>query len=124
MLLQLLVPETEACQDGTGAAVALERAGAPVLVTLGINRILEEQTLHLSVWGSPDGHEWRRLINFPQKSYCGTYSLLLDLGAHPDIRFLRAQWKMGSWAHEFRNPLFGFRVTLDSEPRLWKAAAR
>jgi hypothetical protein len=124
MLLQLLVPETEACQDGTGAAVALERAGAPVQVTLGINRILEQQTLHLSVWGSPDGREWRPLVNFPQKSYCGVYSLGLDLGAHPDIRFLRAQWKMGSWTSEYRNPLFGFQVTLDSEPRLSRAAAR
>lgn len=124
MLLQLLVPETEACQDGTGATVALERAGAPVLVTLGINRILEQQTLHVSVWGSPDGQQWRPLVNFPRKSYCGVYSLLLDLGAHPDIRFLRAQWKMGSWTTEYRNPLFGFQVTLDSEPRLWQAAAR
>jgi hypothetical protein len=124
MLLQLLVPETEACQDGTGEVVTLERAGAPVQVTLGINRILEQQTLHVSVWGSPDGQQWRRLINFPYKSYCGIYSLLLDLGAHPDIRFLRAQWKMGSWANDYRNPLFGFQVTLDSEPRLSRAAAR
>ncbi|HEY6342040.1 MAG TPA: hypothetical protein VIY49_11150 [Bryobacteraceae bacterium] len=124
MLLQFLVPETEARQDGTGAAVALERAGAPVLVTLGIDRILEQQTLHVSVWGSSDGQQWHSLVNFPRKSYCGVYSLLLDLGAHPDIRFLRAQWKMGSWANEYRNPLFGFQVTLDSEPRLSQAAAR
>lgn len=124
MLLQFLVPETEACQDGTGAVVALERAGAPVQVTLGINRILEQQTLHVSVWGSPDGQQWRSLANFPRKSYCGVYSLFLDLGAHPEIRFLRAQWMMGSWTSEYRNPLFGFQVTLDSEPRLSHAAAR
>ena len=124
MLLQLLVPETDACQDGTGAAVALERAGAPVLVTLGINRILEQQRLTVSVWGSPDGQQWRPLVNFPRKSYCGVYSLLLDLGTQPDIRFLRAQWKMGSWTNEYRNPLFGFQVTLDSEPQLSRAAAR
>jgi hypothetical protein len=124
MVLQFLVPELESCQDGTGAAVALERAGAPVLVRLGINRILEQQTLHVSVQGSPDGREWQSLANFPRKSYCGVYSLLLDLGAHPDVRFLRAQWKMGSWTSEYRNPLFGFQVTLDSEPRLSQAAAR
>jgi hypothetical protein len=124
MLLQFLVPDTEACQDGTGAAVALERASAPVLVTLGINRILEQQTLQVSVWGSPDGQQWRPLVDFPRKSYCGVYSLLLDLGAHPNIHFLRAQWKMGSWTSEYRNPLFGFQVTLDSAPRLSRAAAR
>jgi len=106
MLSQYLLPETVARQDGMGEQVAFEIK--TVLLTLGITRIIAQENLEVSVWGSPDGKLWRQLVSFPQKFYCGTYALLLDLTRHPDVRYLRAQWKMGRWIPDERMPLFGF----------------
>ena len=79
-----------------------------VRLTLGITRIIAQESLDVSICGSMDGESWRPLVTFPQKSYCGTYSLVLDLTRHPDVRFLRAQWKMGRWSPDERSPLFEF----------------
>jgi hypothetical protein len=107
MLSQYLLPETVARQDGTGTEIALERGSTSVLLTLGVTRIMEQESLEVSIWGSPDGEIWRPLGSFPQKFYCGTYSMVLDLSRHPEIAYLRAQWKMGSWGGTARL-LFGF----------------
>jgi len=107
---QFLLPETVARQDGMGAEVLFERR--IVQLTLGITRIIAQESLEVSVWGSADGDNWRPLTTFPHKFYCGTYSLVLDLTSHPDVHYLRAQWKMGRWTlgsrHDERAPLFGF----------------
>ena len=108
MLPQFLLPETVAREDGMGAEVTFE-PGA-VRLTLGITRIIAQESLEVSVWGSPDGENWRPLAAFPRKFYCGTYSMVLDLKRHPDVRSLRAQWKMGRWNRDARAPLFEFYV--------------
>ena len=110
MLPRFLLPETVARQDGSGSEIALENSGTPVLLTLGITRIIEQEDLDVSIWGSPDGKQWRHVAAFPQKSYCGTYSMVLDLARHPEIRHLRTQWKMGRWGGGELGPLFGFYV--------------
>ena len=110
MLPQFLLTETVARQDGIGAEVPIERE--IVQLTLGITRIIAQESLEVSVWGSADGEHWRTLMVFPQKFYCGTYPVVLDMTSHTDVRYLRAQWKMGRWArssdHDERAPLFGF----------------
>jgi hypothetical protein len=108
MLPQFLLPETVARQDGVGAEIALENSGMPMLLTLGITRIIEQENLDVSVWGSPDGEHWRQVATFPRKSFCGTYSMTVDLGRHPEVRHLRAQWKMGRWGRGDAGPLFDF----------------
>ena len=123
MLPQFLLPDTIARQDGTGAEIPVERK--VVQLTLGITRIIAQESLEVSVWGSADGEHWRLLMAFPQKFYCGTYSLLLDLPEHPDVRYLRAQWKMGRWtscsSHDARAPLFEFYLRAE-EGRLRRGA--
>jgi hypothetical protein len=111
MLPRFLLPETVACQDGAGSEIALENNGRPVLLTLGITRIIEQEDLEVSLWGSPDGKRWQHIAAFPQKSYCGIYSMVLDLARHPDIRHLRTQWKMERWRGAQLGPLFGFYVS-------------
>jgi hypothetical protein len=110
MLPQFLLPETVARQDGTGSEIPFD--GKIVQLTLGITRIISQESLEVSVWGSADGQRWRLLVVFPQKFYCGTYSAHLDLTRHEDVRYLRAEWKMGRWTrspdHDDRAPLFGF----------------
>ena len=120
---QLLLPETVACQDGMGAEVPFERKN--VQLTLEITRSIAQESLEVSVWGSADGEHWLPLLSFPQKFYCGTYSVVLDLSAHPGVRYLRAQWKMGRWtscsSYDARAPLFEFYLRAD-EGRLRRGA--
>jgi len=109
MIPGFLLPEQIAREDGQSAAVALDAlAGKNILLTLGINRIIEQESLDVSIEGSPDGEHWRTLVAFPQKFYCGTYSLLLNLDKTPDVRHVRAQWKVGRWGRGEQKPLFGF----------------
>ena len=109
MQATFLLPESVAQQDGSSTPIELGSArSTPLLLTLGITRIVEQESLDFSVWGSPDRETWEFLMAFPRKSYCGTYAMHLDLAEHPGIRYVRAQWKMSRWAQSDSTPLFGF----------------
>ena len=113
MLPGFLLPETTVREAGNSAALDLDDArGQVVLLTLGITRIIEQESLDVAVWGSADGNEWgaKPLAGFPQKFYCGTYQILLDLTTHPDVRFLRVKWSAQRWGKGQNKPLFGFYV--------------
>jgi hypothetical protein len=113
VMAKYLLPENVAQQDGSGAIIALEASrGKPLLLTLGITRIVEQETLEVSIWGSADKQRWRSLQTFARKSYCGTYSLLLDLGRDREIRYLRADWKMSRWVRGDA-PMFGFYLSAE-----------
>jgi len=105
-----LLSETVARQDGTGSVLEVDSEFESRLVrlTLGITRIIAQENLDVSVWGSEDGEHWQPLLTFPQKFYCGTYSTVLDLTRHPSIRYLRAEWRMGRLIQDERAPLFEF----------------
>src|SRR5512143_1644171 len=103
---QFLLPETIARADGMGAGVAIENR--VMEVTLGITRIAAQESLDVSVWGSPDKEQWRFLIAFPKKFHCGNYAIVLDLSSHADTRYLRVQWKVGRWHRDERPPLSEF----------------
>lgn len=114
MASRFLLPENVARRDGDGAVIALEAArGKLLLLTLGITRIVEAESLEVSVWGSPDSkpnqRNWKLLGSFPQKNYCGNYSLTLDLTRQREIAYLRAAWKMARWNRR-GEPLFEFHL--------------
>src|SRR6202167_5715682 len=106
-----LLPETVTREDGAGGEVALGPSqGKPLVLTLGITRVAEQQSLDVSIWGSSDRMYWRQLTTFPQKYYCGTYLLLLDLTQHQEVRHLRAQWRMSRWGAGQRPAQSGFTL--------------
>ena len=109
MLPEFLLAETTVREAGTGPAMALgDQAGGTLVLTLGITRIIEQESIDLSVWGSADGTDWgtKALIAFPQKFYCGTYQIILDLSQQPDVKFLRAKWAVNRWGKHEMKPLF------------------
>ena len=113
MLRNFLLPEAIARADGIGPEIDLgSKRGKLLVLTLGITRILEQESLEVSVWGSADGETWsaRPLAKFPPKFYCGLYSILLNLGSHPETRLVRVQWKMSRWSKRDTLPMFGFYV--------------
>jgi hypothetical protein len=111
---ELFVPEVVAREDGTSDEIALgKRRGTPLLLTLGITQILQQESLDVSIWGSADKEQWRQIAAYPQKFYCGTYLLLVDLARETHIRFLRVQWRMGRWGEAEPKPVAGFWVAAE-----------
>lgn len=111
LLPNFLVPESVQRADGESEAFALgPLKGKLIVLTLGITRIIEQESLDVSIWGSADGADWgeRPLAAFPQKFYCGTYTIVVDLSKHPEVSYLKARWKMSRWGRGDPKPLFGF----------------
>jgi hypothetical protein len=109
MLPNFILPETMVREAGTSPELSVDSIpGGLLLLTLGITRIIEQQSLDLSIWGSADNADWgaKPLISFPQKFYCGTYQLLLDLSHHPNVKYLRAKWQVSRWGRGDPKPLF------------------
>jgi|SRR5208282_4334200 len=120
MIQTLLVAEkTVVTAKGDGPAVDLSAAAARVfLLTLDITKIIEQESLDVSVYGSVDGAAWsaKPIVAFPQEFYCGEYPLLLDLTAHPEAKFLRAHWDVARWGRGTETPMFEFSLSLREVP--------
>jgi hypothetical protein len=125
VLPAFLVAETVVREEGAGQELALGASqGKRLLLTLGITRIVEQESLDVSIWGSADGSSWgpKPLVAFPQKFYCGTYQVELDLRGHPEVAYLRAQWKVNRWGRGEPTPLFGFYLFAQETPAAVPAA--
>ena len=114
MLPEFLLTETTVREAGTGPVTALgENRGMTLVLTLGITRIIEQESIRsLSIWGSVDGTAWdaKPLLTFPQKFYCGTYQVVLDLANHPATEFIRVKWQLNRWGKGDPKPLFNIYV--------------
>lgn len=110
MVPNFLLEEIVVRQDGAGLPIDLGDSRPQSLnLTLGITRIIEQESLDLSIWASTDGENWgdKPVVAFPQKFYCGVYTLMVDLARHPNAKYLRAQWKVNRWGKGEQKPLFG-----------------
>lgn len=113
-----LVPEITIEAAGESAPVAIGAAASkPILLTLAITGIVEQESLDVSIWGSADGEAWgeKPLTAFPQKFYQGIYQLLLDLGKAPEVKFLRAKWAVNRWGVGSPKPHFSFLIKLQEQ---------
>jgi len=109
MLPQFLLPETTVREAGTGTDLEIgDHEGGTLILTLGITRIIEQESIDVSIWGSADGNDFgaKPLVTFPQKFYCGTYQILLDLSERPEVKYLRAKWAVNRWGKGDSKPLF------------------
>ena len=111
---------------GDGPAIDVSDAANRVfLVTLEITRIIEQESLDISIYGSLDGATWgaKSLVAFDQKFYCGESPLLLDLTAHADVKFIRLHWEVARWGRGTETPMFEFDVRMkEVPPEILKAA--
>ena len=116
----ILVPAGSAVTakgDGPPVDVSAE-SGRIFLVTLSITKIIEQESLDVSIYGSADGATWtpKSIAAFPQKFYTEESPLLLDLSAHPDVKFLRAHWEVARWGRGTETPMFEFGVSMREVP--------
>lgn len=116
MVDTFLVPQaTTVTGKGDGPGVALSGASNRVfLLHLNITDIVEQESLDLGIFGSPDGNTWgpKPVASFPQKFYRGEHPLLLDLAGQPEVKFLRAHWEVHRWGRGPATPMFQFHVVL------------
>lgn len=116
----VLVPAgTVVTTKGDGQAVDVSGAASRVfLATLSITTIIEQESLDVSIYGSPDGTTWesKSIAAFRQEFYTGETPLLLDLTAHPNVKFVRAHWEMARWGRGTETTMFEFGVTLKPIP--------
>jgi hypothetical protein len=116
----ILVPaKTVASAKGDGTAIDVSGANERVfLVVLEISKIIEQEALELSVFGSADGLTWsaKPIVTFPQRFYCQQTPLLMDLTAHADVKFVRAHWDVARWGRGTETPMFEFGVTMSEVP--------
>ena len=117
--LFLVPPDTQVEANGNGPVLELgSSTGKTILLTLGITKIVEQESLDVSIWGSPDGAEFgaATLMAFPQKFYVGVHASLLDLSRHPDVKYLQARWKVARWGVGSTQPMFTFYVFAEPAP--------
>jgi hypothetical protein len=115
----LIAEKTVVTANGDGAIVDVRGAASRVfLLTLEVTRIIEQESLEVSVSGSVDGAAFgaKPVAAFPQKFYCGESPLLLDLTAHPDVKFVRAHWEVARWGRGTETTMFEFGLRLKEIP--------
>jgi len=115
-----LVPDkTVVGAKGDGPSVDVSSASNRVfLLTLNITRMVEQESLDVSVHSSADGSTWspKPVTNFPQKFYQAQHPLLLDLTGQAEVKFLRAHWEVSRWGRGSETPMFEFNVTIKEVP--------
>lgn len=115
----LVLAGTTVTAKGDGQAIEIQSTGSRVfLLTLSITKIIEQESLDVSIFGSADGATWepKSLAAFPQKFYAEESPLLLDLTASPNIKFVRAHWEVARWGRGTETPMFEFGVTMKEVP--------
>jgi hypothetical protein len=120
MIDALLLPErTVVTASGDSAPVDLTAAGSRVfLLTLSITGVIEQESIEVSVFTSADGAAWdaKPVATLPQKFYVGEYSLLIDLSAAPEAKFVRAHWDVNRWGRGAKAPRFEGSLRLREVP--------
>src|SRR5579885_247464 len=116
----VLVPAgTVATAKGDGPVVDVSGlSGRVLLATLAITKIIEQESLDVSIYGSADGATWspKSIAAFRQEFYAGEYPLLLDLNLHGEVKFVRAHWEVARWGRGSETPMFEFGVTMKEVP--------
>ena len=114
--LSYLVPvDTKVESSGQGTPLELGGlAGQTLLLVMRIEEALEQESLHVSIWGSADGQNWgpQALFWFPQRFYGGVTPAALDLRQRPDIKFLQARWEVNRWGRGIPRSYFKFAVEI------------
>lgn len=106
-----LVPETTAHESGIGESFECS-SGRIFQLELTIVRVIDQEALDVSIWGSADGKVWAAtpLLRMPQQFYPGETRAVLDLSERPEVKFIQPRWEMHRWGRGRPVPVFRFRL--------------
>ncbi|MFI5098393.1 MAG: hypothetical protein ACHQT6_10510 [Candidatus Acidiferrales bacterium] len=117
--LSIIPPQTKLESNADGQAVDISATTTRTfLCELSVTDQLEQESLDVSLWGSPDGRDFgkRPYLKIPQQFYRGTTKMVLDLSLRPEVRFLRARWELNRWGRVAPTPMFVVGLTLAEIP--------
>lgn len=117
--LILIPPNTTLESSGDGSPVEIsESASGTFFCVLTITDQIEQESLDVSIWGSPDGQDFgkRPVLKLPQQFYSGATKMILDLSLRPEIKFLRARWELNRWGRVAPTPRFVAGLQLEEIP--------
>jgi len=115
----LIPADTRLESSGNGAPLNIsETVSRTFFCTLTVTEQIEQESLDVSLWGSPDGQDFgkRPLLKLPQQFYRGTTKMVLDISFRPEVKFLRARWELNRWGRVAPTPMFVASLQLEEIP--------
>ncbi|MCL5286421.1 MAG: hypothetical protein M1453_00265 [Acidobacteria bacterium] len=121
MEFDLVSAGTRVEENGDGAAVDVSgSATRTFLCTMLITDQIEQESLDVSIFGSPDGTSWpaKPILKLPQRFYRGETRAVLELTLRPEFRFIRAHWDLNRWGRVAPEKMFVFGLRLAEVPAM------
>jgi len=119
--LSLIPTNSKLESNGDGQAFDVSSSETRTfLCRLTVSDQLEQESLDVSIWGSPDGQEFGKkpLLKLPQQFYRGTTKMVLDISLRTEVRFLRAKWELNRWGRVAPTPMFVVGLQLEEIPAM------
>jgi hypothetical protein len=124
MLPDFFVEEATVRECGESAVIPIgEHSDQNLFLTLGITHAMERESLDVDIYTFRERKSWadKPVVSFVQKSYCGTYQMILPRSRE---RFLKAVWRVSRWGQSVSHPFFRFYVFAQSTPVRARALSR
>lgn len=125
MQFDLVAMGTRVEDNGDGAAVDVSTSATRTfLCSMFISAQVEQESIDVSIFGSPDGDAWpaKPLLKLPQRFYGGETRAVLELALHPEIKFIRAHWDLNRWGRVAPEKMFAFGLHLAEVPAMPRPA--
>lgn len=121
MEFNLIPIDTLVEENGAGEPVEISASNTRTFFcTLYISEQLEQESIDVSIWGSPDGVGWEThpILKLPQRFYRGETRAVLELTYRPEIRFIQARWELNRWGRVAPTPMFKVGLHLLEVPAM------
>jgi hypothetical protein len=121
MQFDLVPMGTRVEANGEGASVDVSASATRTfLCSMLISDQVEQESIDVSIFGSPDGDSWpsKPLLKLPQRFYTGETRAVLELALRPEIRFIRARWDLNRWGRVAPEKMFAFGLRLAEVPAM------
>jgi hypothetical protein len=117
-----LIPQGTLLQEnGHGEAVDIRSSATRTFYcTLLIHEQIEQESVDVAIWGSPDGENWgtQPLLKLPQQFYRGETRAVLELSLVPEVNFIRPGWALNRWGRVAPAPMFVLGLHLAEIPAM------
>jgi hypothetical protein len=121
MEFDLIPLDTKLEENGEGEIVDVSASSTRTFFcVMVITEQLEQESIDVSIWGSPDGQNWgtHPILKLPQRFYRGETRAVLELVLRPELKFIRARWDLNRWGRVAPLPMFRVGVHLLEVPAM------
>ena len=121
MEFNLIPLDTTLVENGVGETFDIGASSTRTFFcVMVITDQLEQESIDISIWGSPDGQNWgtHPILKLPQRFYRGETRAVLELVLRPDVKFIRARWDLNRWGRVAPLPMFKVGVHLLEVPAM------